>query len=299
MNVDGKVVVVTGAASGIGLALAWALSERGCRLTLADIDLDRAQAAAEEIGGDAFPVACDVSDRDAVEALADAAQARHGDVDIVFNNAGVMPAGGSGGIDADPSDLDWVLAVNVVGTWNGCSVFGKRLAARPQPGWIVNTASEHALGMQHPGQAFYTASKHAILGLSDVLRAELPDQVGISVLCPGMVRSELWNSVRHRAQPLDSDTKALLPFTKAVMDHGMPAVDVARKAIAGIERGDFLIVTHAASRPAADRRSSEVGAAFDAQAPYDEGWQRYDLTTVIQAVLDDQRRDAGTKLTQP
>ncbi len=286
MKIEQKVAVVTGAASGIGLALARALSERGCRLVLADVDPDRAQAAAKEIGGEALAIECDVRDRKAVEALADAAQARHGDIDIVFNNAGVMPAGGPA-IDADPLDLDWVLSVNVVGTWNGCSVFGKRLAARPQAGWIVNIASEHALGMQHPGQAFYTASKHAILGMSDVIRAELPEQVGISVLCPGMVQSDLWNAGRHRARPLDGNAEAFLPFAKAVMDHGMPPLEVAHKAIDGVERGDFLIVTHASSRPAAERRSNEVSTAFDTQAPYEEGWQRYDVNTLVQTVLAD------------
>ena len=289
MRVERKVAVVTGAASGIGLALAKALSDRGCRLILADVDDDRVQAAAKEIGGDAFAVECDVSDRSAVEALADAAQARYGDVDVVFNNAGVMPASGPTATDADPLDLDWVLSVNVVGTWNGCSVFGRRFAARPQPGWIVNTASEHALGMQHAGQAFYTASKHAILGLSDVLRAELPGHVGISVLCPGLVQSQLWDASRHHARPLDADAESFLPFAKAVMDRGMPASEVAHKAIDGVERGDFLIITHASSRPAAERRAAEVSEAFDAQAPYDEGWQRYDVNTVIQAVLADHR----------
>ncbi len=289
MNVDGKVAVVTGAASGIGLALTGALSERGCRIVLADVELERAEAAAAETGGDVYAVQCDVRDYSAVEALADAAWSHYGDVDLIFNNAGVMPAAGPAAIDADPLDLDWVLSVNVVGVWNGCSVFGKRFVARSTPSWIVNTASEHAFGMQHPGQAFYAASKHAILGLSDVIRAELPGHVGISVFCPGLVRSELWNAARNRSQRLDDDTESILSFTKAVMDHGVPAFDVAGKAIDGVERGDFLIVTHPSSRPAAERRCNEVTAAFDAQAPYEQGSERYDVNTVVQTVLDSLR----------
>lgn len=292
MDVEQKTAVVTGAASGIGRALVTALSKRGCRLVLADMDTDRANAVAEDIGGDAFAVACDVRDRAAVEALADAAEARHGSVDMIFNNAGVMPVG-SNAIDADPRDLEWVLSVNVVGTWNGCSVFGQRMAARAEPGWIINVASEHALGMQHGGQAFYTASKHAILGMSDVLRAELPGHVGISVLCPGLVRSELWNATRHRANPLTDEARSALPFTKAVMGRGMPAGEVALKAIAGVEREDFLIVTHAASRPAAERRSAEVAAAFDAQAPYEQGWEEYDVNSVVRTLIAEQSGSTG------
>jgi len=88
---------------------------------------------------------------------------------------------------------------------------------------------------------------------------------------------------------LDAGAEGFLPFAKAVMDRGMPASEVAHKAIDGVERGDFLIITHASSRPAAERRAAEVSEAFDAQAPYDEGWQRYDVNTVIQAVLADHR----------
>jgi len=288
MKIEGKVAVVTGGGAGIGRGLVHALSERGCRVVVADVEHDKAQAVVQEIigqGGDAHPVACDVSDYEAVEALADAAWTHYGDVDLVFNNAGVAVTSPAGVIDGDPVDLQWVLSVNVAGVWNGCSVFGKRFVQRSSPSRIVNTASEHALGMPHAGQGFYTASKHAILGLSDVIRAELPEHVGISVFCPGLVQSELWNAARNRPQKLDATAEALLPVSKAVIEHGMPAIEVARKAVDSVERGDFLIVTHPSSRAVAELRWEEIAAAFDAQAPYAEGCERYDVNRVAESVL--------------
>lgn len=286
MDLDpGTVAVVTGAARGIGRALATALHERGCRVVLADLDEDDARRAAAELGDRALGVGCDVRSRSDMERLADAAESRFGPVDLIANNAGVMPAATTGLLGAPAVDLEWVLAVNVVGTWNGCSVFGQRLVARDRPGWILNTASEHALGMQHTGQGFYTASKSAILGLSDVLRAELPAHVGLTVLCPGLSQSDLW-SARHRPQALDVDALALLPIAKAVMGRGMPATEVARAALEGVQRGDPLVVTHHASRAAAERRCAQVTAAFDAQAPFDADGPDYDVNRTIGRVLE-------------
>lgn len=195
-----------------------------------------------------------------------------------------MPPATTGLLDAQPVDLEWVLSVNVVGVWHGCSVFGQRLVARDKPGWIVNAASEHALGMQHTGQGFYTASKSAILGLSDVLRAELPAHGGLTVLCPGLVQSDLW-SARHRPQALDQDALRLLPITRAVMERGMPAAQVAQAALDGVQRGDSLVVTHPSSRAAAERRCAQITAAFDTQAPFAEDGPDYDVNSVVQRVL--------------
>lgn len=281
---DGVVAVVTGAARGIGRALATALLERGCRVVLADLDGDDALRAAAELGERAYGVGCDVRSYAEVDRLADTAESRFGAVGLIVNNAGVMPAATTGLLQAPSVDLEWVLSVNVVGVWNGCSAFGQRMVARDEPGWILNTSSEHALGMQHTGQGFYTASKSAILGLSDVLRAELPTHVGLTVLCPGLTQSDLW-SARHRPEALGQDTLQLLPIAQAVMEHGMPAAEVARAALDGVQRGDPLVVTHQASRAAAERRCAQVLAAFDAQAPYDQDGPDYDVNSIVRRVF--------------
>lgn len=291
MELVDKVAVVTGGASGIGQALVAALAERGSRVVVADVEEDKARAIAEEIDGDVHVVACDVRDREEVERLAEAAWSHFGDVDVVFNNAGVAPSSSGGVIDAEPLDVEWVLSVNVSGVWNGCSVFGRRFARRSRPSWIVNTASEHSLGFVHAGLGVYTASKQAVLGLSEVLRAELPEHVGVSVLCPGLVRSAIWNAARNRPQPLASADEAAVPVAKALIARGMPAMDAARKALDGIERGEFLVVTHPMSRAVAQRRWEEVSAAFDRQAPYEPGCERYDVNAVAEAV----RTEAAAK----
>ena len=288
MQLEGEIAVVTGAGAGVGRGIALALGERQVKVVVADIEADRAEAVAQEIydhGGDAIGVACDVRDLACVEALADAAWDRYGDVSIIWNNAGVAVTSAGGVIDGDPVDLEWVLSVNLVGAWNGCSVFGKRFVERGAPAWIVNTASEHALGFVHPGQGFYTASKHALLGLSDVIRHELPEHVGISVFCSGLVESELWNAARNRPTPIAPELAPVAEVAKAVIGQGMPAVDAGRKAVAGLAAEEFLIVTHPTSRGVAERRFEEIAKAFDSQAPYEEGCERYDVNAVAASVM--------------
>lgn len=288
MHLEENVAVVTGAAAGVGRGIALALAEQQAKVVVADIELDRARAVAQEIvaaGGDAVGLACDVRDHGSVEALADATIEHYGDVSIIWNNAGVAVTSAGGVIDGDPVDLDWVVSVNLVGTWNGCSIFGKRLIERDRPGWIVNTASEHALGFVHVGQGFYTATKHAVLGMSDVIRNELPEHVGISVYCPGLVASDLWNASRNRPQPVAEELAPVRELTKAIIDQGMPAVEAGRKAVTGLAAGEFLIVSHPTSRTLAERRFEEISKAFETQAPYEKGCERYDVNAVAATVL--------------
>ena len=149
-------------------------------------------------------------------------------------------------------------------------------------GQLCRTGAELSLGMQHAGMGLYTTTKMAIFGLADVLRAELPTTIGISVLCPGLTDTELHLSRRHG--PLPQDPEPLLAFAAAVMSQGMAADNVGRAAVDGIERGDFLIVTHAASLPAAKRRYDEISAAFAAQAPWFPEAARYEVNEVIAEV---------------
>lgn len=188
-------------------------------------------------------------------------------------------------LDATPQALDWQFAVNVRGTWNTISLFGKRVRDVGQAGYMCLTGSEHALGMQHPGMGLYTASKHAVLGMADVLRAELPAHIGLSVLCPGLVATDLHLSKRNSSLP--QDDAGMLAVAGALMARGMPASAIGRAAVDGVERGDFHIVTHSITLPAAKRRYDDIAAAFAAQAPWSDDTGRYDINALIPQVLQD------------
>jgi NAD(P)-dependent dehydrogenase (short-subunit alcohol dehydrogenase family) len=161
----GQVAVVTGAGSGIGRGIAAALAAAGSHVMAADIDAAAARETAAQLAGtgvEAVAAECDVTDRAAVEALADMAWAHFGHVDIAVNNAGVFPPVRRA-ISIDERDARWVLEVNLMGAWYGCSAFGRRFTEQGTPAHILNTGSENSLGVAHAGAAFYTASKHAAL----------------------------------------------------------------------------------------------------------------------------------------
>jgi NAD(P)-dependent dehydrogenase (short-subunit alcohol dehydrogenase family) len=264
MEVRGKVLVVTGGGAGIGAALAREGVRRGVSaVAVVDADGDRARSVGNELSS-AVPAAaytCDVSSHAAVVALADAVVRDLGTPGIVCSNAGVTGAGGPL-IRLDPGDVEWVLGVNVRGVWNTCSVFG-RLLRRAGAGWLLNTGSEHSVGVPHLGAGLYTAAKHAVLGMSDVLRREMAGSgVGVSVLCPGVVATQIWNSGRLRPDALGgpiAPTSGLAELMAKAMD---PAL-VAELAFDGIDREAFVIATHPHVRAYATERWEEVDAAFD------------------------------------
>ncbi|PKB14385.1 NADP-dependent 3-hydroxy acid dehydrogenase YdfG [Novosphingobium kunmingense] len=284
-TLSGKGCVVTGAASGIGKALAEQLHAAGARLVLADIDLTRTEAAAAELPG-TIALHCDVSDHASVEALAHAAAQQLGQIDLVFANAGTIVNGPL--VKSTPEEFDWLMAVNLRGAWSSLTVFARALLEQDQGGRICVTASEHSLGLQHTGAGIYTASKQAVLALADVMRAELPDKVGISVFCPGLVSTGLADAVRPAfvRQPKPHQ----LEFSRAVQSQGMSAAQAAEAAIAGAVRGDFLIVTHPNSFAAAKRRFAEIEAAFAAQAPVGADADRYDVNRIAADLLAAQER---------
>jgi NAD(P)-dependent dehydrogenase (short-subunit alcohol dehydrogenase family) len=217
-------------------------------------------AELHELGTDATGVGCDVTDRHAVEQLADAAWERYGHVDVVANNAGVFPKFSSA-LDIDEQDARWVLEVNLFGVWHGCAVFGKRFVEQGTPAHILNTGSENSVGVPHTHAAFYTASKHAVLGFSDVLRRELPEFVGVSVLCPGMVETGLATAGEHRHERFGGPTPTN-PWLS--LEGGMDPEVAGDLAVAGVRRGDFVIMTHASVREIADQRAQDILDAFDA-----------------------------------
>jgi NAD(P)-dependent dehydrogenase (short-subunit alcohol dehydrogenase family) len=247
----GKVAVVTGAASGIGLALAERFASAGMHVVLADVDDAGLAAAAEKLGArgvETLTVRTDVSDEASVQALAAAAVARFGTVHVVCNNAGVMSS-------ADPwfgplSAWTWLLGVNLWGVIHGVRAFLPVLAAQGE-GHIVNTASIAGL---YPGfGAAYDATKHAVVAITDDLytamrQAGLP--IGVSVLCPGWVRTGILDAQRNWPEGLGDEPPAalgadvVLGHVRRVIDEGMPPAAVADLVANAVEAERFWVLPH-------------------------------------------------------
>lgn len=275
----GKVVVVTGAASGIGFGIADAFAAAGAQVVVADIDEAAATDAAARLSGlPGLAVRTDVTERSEVERLADLAWERFGHVDVVVNNAGVFPSRMSDLVHASEDDARWVLEVNVLGVWHGISVFGERFIEQGSPAHIVNTGSENSVGMPHTHAGFYTASKHAVLGLSDVLRNELPDFIKVSIVCPGVVPSGLQRAARNRPERFGGKVVRDQPDTPT--DIGMPPSEIGQRVVAGVAAGDFYIFTHPPVRELVDARHQEMVAAFEARAPRFDGDEYLDTSWI-------------------
>jgi NAD(P)-dependent dehydrogenase (short-subunit alcohol dehydrogenase family) len=255
-------------------------------VVVADIDRPAAESTAEElrsIGVRAVAQQCDVSDRTSVEQLADVSWREFGHVDLIVNNAGVLPPVGPL-LGSSEADMHWVFGVNAFGVINGCIVFGNRFVDQGTPAHIVNTGSEHSLAMSHAYAGLYTGTKHAILGMSDVLRRELPAFVGVSVLCPGVVRTDLINSGRHRPDEFGGPLPPLEVENPMAGPWGLSADEIGNRTLEGVRRGDFYIVTHPPVRAFVDERYAELAAAFDAQAPRFEGDEFLDTRAQLSAM---------------
>jgi NAD(P)-dependent dehydrogenase (short-subunit alcohol dehydrogenase family) len=273
--------LVTGGASGIGFAIAKRLIDGGARVLVADIDETSAKDAAKRLGPAAIGVGCNVGDHAAVEALGRHAESLFGGIDLAFANAGVMAIGPA--IEATPEQFDWLMGINVRGAWSTASVFALQMKRLGINGRICITGSENSLGLQHVDAAFYTASKHAVLGLADVLRAELEPDISVSLLCPGLVSTRIHAAGENTPGYLpDADARA---FAAALVAEGKDPAIVAEAAVEGTMAGEFLIVTHGASRAAALRRAAEVEAAFERGGPWGEEEDSYNVNNVTARVL--------------
>ncbi len=264
MDMTGKGAVITGAAGGIGLGIAHALHKRGAKVMLADIEAEKAAQAARDLGENAFAAKLDVRQMADFEAVADAAWDNMGAVHIMVNNAGV--GGGGPLLEADEADTAWVLDVNLKGVWRGCKVFGTRFCQQEEPAIICNIASEHGLGFPHKGSGIYTASKHAVLGLSDVLRHEVPAFIKICVACPGLVGTDIGASARNG--PKGAPPPEIAARIKKFMDLGLSLYEAGEKIVKGMEREDFIIPTHPHAVKFAEARWQDISTAFAAHEPY-------------------------------
>ena len=250
-----KVAVITGAANGIGRAIAQRCAAESMKVVLADIDepaLAAAEADLKAAGAHVLAVKTDVSKRTAVEDLAARALDAFGHVHLLFNNAGV--AAGGAPWEATWNDWEWVIGVNLWGVIHGVKVFTPLMLSENTECHIVNTSSTAGLAVGS-GSAPYAATKHAVVALSENLYLALEQRkalVKVSVLCPGLVRTDIANTERHRPAQLRNETplemtpqmQAGLAAFKAALEASMPPAQVADRVFDAIRNGQFYILTH-------------------------------------------------------
>ena len=259
---EGQTAVITGAASGIGLALCHALSARGVNVVMADVNddaLGEAATAVEQGGrGRALPVACDVSSWESVEQLAERAHARFGDTHLLFNNAGVIPPRRA--IWETPlEDWRWVFDVDVFGVVHGIRAFVPKMIEAGQPGHVVNTASIAGL-LSYPLVAPYAAAKHAVVAITEALRAGLADAgapIGASVLCPGLVATAL-HDTSNRLRPLGEPDAQGEPSEPAALQQ---PEELAAFVLDRLSAGDFWLLPHDYSQQF-EAQTGEILGAF-------------------------------------
>lgn len=247
---DGRTAVITGAASGIGLAIADRLGAAGMNLVLADIErpaLDEAVSEFESVGVPVLGVETDVSDLEAVRRLFVVAEQRFGNIHVLCNNAGVA----GGGAMLEPDDLgvwEWVLGVDLMGVLYGIKVFGPSMVAHGEPCHMVNTASIAGL-VPTPGLGSYAVSKYGVVAMSETLSLETADtNLGVSVLCPGFVRTKIVESRRNIPEHLvdleEPSEEILRQVINDLVSGGIPPENVASDVFDAIKSGRFYILTH-------------------------------------------------------
>ena len=249
---------VTGGASGIGLAIADALAAKGVPVNVADNDTEAMAHVIVERSAKFRGQALDVRDCVGWIAARAASEAAFGPVDILVNNAGIGPDGQEFA-DMDPTSFDRMIAINLVGVFNGVSTFAAALRQQGR-GHIINVSSTAGLTFSPQGAGAYTVAKHGVVSMSETLRTELaPYGVGVSVLCPGLVDTNLPRSTaRISGDPTGADAR---------MPVGSIDPAIAGKLVArAIERNEPYVLTHPDYWPGAEIRLRAIEAAFHAQS---------------------------------
>ena len=278
-DVTGKVAFITGGASGMGLAMARAFSGAGMKVVIADIEEAALAAVRREFeasNAEFLTLKVDVTDRESMAEAADAAEERFGKVHVVCNNAGVA-VGGT--VDENTwEDWDWVTGVNIDGVVNGIQIFTERMKRHGEGGHFVNTASM-AGHIPVPGLGIYAMTKYAVVGISETMRIDLaPLDIGVSVLCPGVVNTNIFNSERNRPESLPGDSKITLRgqglpenATDAEREERMrliregaldPAI-VGDMVLHAVRENEFYIFTHPELKAMSDARFEDMSGAYE------------------------------------
>ena len=266
----GKTAVVSGAASGIGLATASALAKQGMAVALVDIRENAvvdAAATLAESGSQAIGLAVDVTDAEAVDRLADRINAEFGPIHLLMNNAAVFMRGQ--GVENIGDDMwDWLLGVNLYGPIHFVRSFLPLMQAHGEVGHIINTASISGMAVRDRKNGAYATTKFGLVGFSEALRHDLTDtRIGVSVLFPGFVASDFYvTSAQHRG---DLGGPNLFPETPADTASGMTPEEVADRILDGIRNDRFYIATHTATRTMIEDKYREIMESYDAAAAWD------------------------------
>ncbi|MDT7817690.1 MAG: hypothetical protein QOJ42_7606, partial [Acidobacteriaceae bacterium] len=250
LELNDRVAVITGASSGFGRELAKACAAHGMRLVLADIKEAGLFETVALLPPDVecMTAVCDVSDAAAVDRLADEAYERFGNVDVLFNNAGIFTAGSVW--KSTPAEWHRVMSINVMGVANGVISFVPRMLESGRAAHIVNTASLAGL-VSTPGFSVYTASKHAVVALTECLYRELVDAeslIGVSLLCPAWVSTGLADRealLSTSGQENDDHSNEAVELARTAMGASrVTAADVAAMALTAVEENRFYVITH-------------------------------------------------------
>lgn len=274
-DLEGKTAFVTGGASGIGLSMAKSFLGAGMRVVIADVDEDALSAAAAQLKGantELMTVQLDVTDRAQFLEVANQVEAEFGPVDVLCNNAGVYRGGTIDKVTYE--DWDWVMGVNVGGVVNGVQTFVERMKARGQGGHIVNTASMAGMTTS-PGLGVYNASKFAVVGMSEAMQGDLAeDNIGVSVLCPGMVRTRILESERTRPEDLEPDADGAEAAAKEhnevmqmAMGTGIDPDEVGEMVLQGVKNNQLYLFSHPEFKEATAARFSHILDAFGEADP--------------------------------
>ncbi len=262
-----KIAIVTGAASGIGLGITRTLIAEGASVAMLDIDpepLNKAAAALDKTGAKVQAYTVDVTNREQMQEAASAIQQRFGSIHVLCNNAGVAIGGA---VDEVSYEMwDWALEINLKGVVNGMQTFLPLINAETESGHIVNTAS---ILSQFPiaGQSIYCASKYAVLGLSEVARIDLaPKNIGVSVLCPGLIATNVVKSIANRSKNLGGgggQSAELDEIDKVYQAKGLSPDIVGNQVVAGIKSNSPYIFTDTDQVEAMKERFATILSCFD------------------------------------